>query len=288
MRMAPECAPCLLRRALYEADLVDPSRGREVMASALEILARRFPERPVSVDVATEVHRRTYAILRTDDPYAGHKRVATETARVLLPLARNLIREANDPLEAAVIASIAGNVLDFGIRGGLDSPRTFEGRFLEIYREGLAASDLPTIRRLLRPGAKIVLFTDNCGEILLDALLVEVLSGMGCTVTVVVKGAPMLSDATMKDAVDAGLDRLADAILTTGSDHVGFDPASLPAKVLDAVRGADLILSKGMGNFEAFTETDISPVAFLLRTKCRPVAEAAGAPIDVNAALLRK
>ncbi|MCI0497242.1 MAG: ARMT1-like domain-containing protein [Thermoplasmata archaeon] len=287
MKMAPECIPCLLQRVLYETGLVDRSMEMEVMRASVEVLSRRLAGSPVSVDVATEVHLRAYGILGTDDPYREQKRRANEVARRLMPVARELVGSAEDPLEAAATVAVTGNVLDFGIKGGLNDPDLFERMFLSMFREGLGASDLPRMRSLLVEGARVPYLVDNCGEIILDAILVEHLVGLGCVVDVVVKGAPILSDATMSDAVEAGLDRIASRVLTTGSAYVGLDWNALPPDTKASLSGADLIVSKGMGNFEALTELELPPVAYLMRTKCLPVATAAGAPLGVNAAILR-
>ena len=288
MKVAAECVPCLLRRTLYETRLVDPSKERAVMAAALDILARRFGHHPISTDLATEVHLRTYSILGTSDPYAEQKGRANAAARRLLPMARDIIDSADDRLEAAVTVSVVGNVLDFGIAGGLDDPSQFEGRFLALCGEGLGASDMEEIRGMIHRGSRVPFLTDNCGEIVLDALLVEELVRIGCNIDVVVKGGPMLSDATTEDALEARLDRIASRILTTGTAFVGLDPGALPVDTREALMRADLIISKGMGNFEALTEMDLPPVAYLMRTKCAPVSEEAGVPINVNAAFLRR
>ncbi len=257
------------------------------MAAALEIMAAGFRDDPSSAGLASEVHRSTYRILGTDDPYVGYKRMATDEARAVLPLARSLINDSDDPLETAVLISIVGNVLEYGIEGALSDPGQLESRFREVYSEGLGASDLPSIRERLKPGSSVVFFTDNCGELIFDGLLLEVLRGMGVNLTLVVKGAPILTDATMDDAVEAGLDGIADRVLTTGSDHVGFEPETFSEELVRAIEHSDLVISKGMANYEAFTETDISPVAFLLRTKCDPVARSAGFERDLNVAFMR-
>jgi len=287
MRMTAECVPCLLRRTLLEARLVDPGKEDEVMASALEILAAGFRGDPSSAGLASEVHRATYGILGTDDPYREYKRMATEEARAILPLARSLIEGSDDPFETAVLVSVVGNVLEFGIEGALSDPAQLETRFREVYSEGLGAFDAPGMREHLRPGSVVVFFTDNCGEVLFDRLLIEVLGDMGVEIILVVKGAPILTDATAEDAVDAGLDGIVDRILTTGSDHVGFEPEEFSDELVSALSGCDLVISKGMANYEAFTETDISPIAYLLRTKCTPVARSAGFERDLNVAFIR-
>ena len=135
-------------------------------------------------------------------------------------------------------------------------------------------------------GNKIIYFTDNCGEVVLDSLLLEHLRECGSRVVLVVKGEPILTDATMKDVEEFKLAEVVDRVLTTGVFAVGLDMLNIPADLLNELNSADLIISKGMANFEAFSEKILTPTAFLLRTKCLPVASALGLPVEINAAKL--
>lgn len=284
MKLRAECVPCLLRRTLHEARMVDPSKEEEVMASALKIITTAFPERPVSVDLATRVHMSTYAILGTDDPYLKFKRRSTDVAMSLLPRAQEILESSDDRLRDAALLSIVGNVLDFGIRGGLDDPETLESGFERLFAEGLHVNHLPDMIPFLK--GRVAYFADNCGEILFDALLVREIKALGGEIGFVVKNGPILSDATLQDALSAGIDTIADVLFTTGTRHVGFHPSMLPDELLEFIGSSDIIISKGMANYEAFTETDYRPIGYLMRTKCRPVAEHAHLPEDKNVAFL--
>jgi uncharacterized protein with ATP-grasp and redox domains len=105
-------------------------------------------------------------------------------------------------------------------------------------------------------------------------------------ITMIVKGEPILTDVTLPDALALGLDRQVDKIITTGGFAVGFPFWNMTDELRQALENADFIISKGMGNFECFTETDYRPLAYLMRTKCQPVADASGAPIRSNVAIV--
>ena len=100
--------------------------------------------------------------------------------------------------------------------------------------------------------------------------------------TLVVKGEDVLSDATMKDAVEFGLDNVVDEILTTGCFAVGVDFKNLPKKVLKLIDSTNLIICKGMANYEAFSETNYKPIAYLMRTKCSAIARSIGVAQNIN------
>ena len=286
MKVSPHCVPCLLRRAIYETELVDGNRVPAVIRAACGVFSRRYSPSRVSARLATEVHREVYRVLGSRDPYIGIKRRSNKVASGLLPSAERMVARSRDPLRTAILCSIAGNILDFGIRTDIQSPEDLAGRFSGIVRGGLAIDDTPKLRNLLVPGAKVVYFADNCGEIVLDKLVFRQLRRLGCLITLVVKGEPILTDATLEDVEELGLRREVDAVLDTGSFAVGVDFDRMPAALRRAMRGRDLIISKGMANFESFSGTRWRPIVHLMRTKCAPVASAAGAPLDVSIAKL--
>ncbi len=232
--------------------------------------------------MATEVHRAVYDFLGVRDPYRDVKKRSNELVLGLLPRARRILGRSRDPLEAAIVCSVAGNILDFGIRSDYRAPEDLLRVFKGVVSEGLAVNDLPRLRPLLRPGARVVYLADNCGEIVLDALVLRELRRLGSRVALVVKGEPILTDATMEDVEELGLRREADEVLDTGVFAVGIDLKRMPSALRRALRDADLIFSKGMANFESLSGAGYGPMAFVMRSKCAPVAEAAGAPLDAN------
>jgi uncharacterized protein with ATP-grasp and redox domains len=127
---------------------------------------------------------------------------------------------------------------------------------------------------------------DNMGEILFDMLLLEQLRKYPAKITMVVKGEAILTDVTLPDAMALGLDSKVDRIITTGGFAVGFPFWDMGEELRQTLENADLIVSKGMGNFECFTETDYRPVAHLMRVKCRPVSDASGGPLGSSVALM--
>ena len=137
--------------------------------------------------------------------------------------------------------------------------------------------------RDLLAGAKEVLYLfDNCGEIVLDVPLIRELRSMGLKVTGVVKGEPIITDATWEDLAVSGADQALSGCLTTGAFAIGVDMELAPQELKDAFSRADLVLAKGMANFEALSDLGIRPIAHLLRSKCHPVSQAIGARKDRN------
>lgn len=291
MKMEAQCIPCLLNRVVYECNLARKSKKRcaEIVRECAMLAAREFEYGRCSADIATKVHRRAYKLLGIKDPYAEVKKKSNEVALSLLPKVEKLVRESDDPLKSAILCAIIGNSMDFGIIGSAHSgPEHLIHEFDRMYTEGLGADDVEKIRKYLKPGAKIVLATDNCGEIVFDKLLAQELKKYGVFLTLIVRGGVIMTDATRKEALALGLDKIADEILDTshrkGVAAVGMSFAELKPTVRSRLREADLIISKGMGNYEAFTQSRYRPVAYLMRTKCKVVAESIRLPRNINVA----
>jgi uncharacterized protein with ATP-grasp and redox domains len=286
MRMTPECVPCLIRRVLFEAEEVDGSAAVEAVRNATEMLGELFGEDVCSATVATEVHKATYKILGTRDPYQALKRKSNKVGLELYPAAERFVKTSRNPLRDAFLCSIVGNVLDFGIGTGYDDPARLKKEFRNLLSEGLGHDDTPRIRTILKKAERIVYLADNCGEIVLDRLALKELKKFGVDLTLVVKGEPILTDATKKDISGLGMDKLVDRIVEAHGFAVGMDLGSLRGPFGKMLGNADLIIAKGMANFESLSETDLGPIAYMLRTKCSPVAKAMGLEKDINAVKL--
>ena len=285
MKVHPECAQCLLRRILYETELGGASMDQQyaAMKLAIDALHRDFSPDICSAEIATGVHRGVYDLLGKD-PYADAKAKSNEIALQLLPKARRMVEESDDPFRTAVLCSIIGNVLDFGIRNDFANADVLLEKFDSLCDQGLGHDDTAAIKGMA--AGKVAYITDNCGEIVFDRLLLEELRKMGADITLIVRGEPILTDATMEDVRELGMEGLADRVMSTGRFAVGIPFWDMPEELDRELRSADLIIAKGMANYETLSETDYAPVAYLLRTKCRPVAFSMGLKKDINAAKL--
>jgi uncharacterized protein with ATP-grasp and redox domains len=286
MRMNPECVPCLIRRVLFETEEVRPERSAEAVRSAAAALGRLFGDDVCSASVATEVHRETYRIIGNNDPYKALKRKSNEVALELYPAAERFVGASKNPLRDAFLCAILGNVLDFGIGTGYDHPSKLKKEFKNLLAEGLGHDDTTKIRRMLGKAETVFYLADNCGEVVLDRLALKELKKFDLDLTLVVKEEPILTDVTRKDIKGLGIEKIVDRVIEAPGFAVGIDLRSLRGAFGRLLRDADLVIAKGMANFEALSETDIAPIAYLLRTKCAPVANAMGLRKDINAVRL--
>ncbi|HET6493932.1 MAG TPA: ARMT1-like domain-containing protein [Thermoleophilia bacterium] len=131
-------------------------------------------------------------------------------------------------------------------------------------------------------GARSILFlADNCGEIVLDRLLIEQMPRD--RLTIAVRGAAVLNDATLDDARVAGLDTLA-PVIDNGSDAPATLLADCARDFRRIFREAEVIIAKGQGDYESLSDVD-GHFFFLFKVKCPVVARHAGLPLNAHALL---
>ncbi|MFA5313419.1 MAG: ARMT1-like domain-containing protein, partial [Methanomassiliicoccales archaeon] len=255
-----------MSRIIYQSDLVDPGKRELAVSEALKIIAEGYPRGENSAKLASKVHRKAYESVESIDPYLDLKVRSNEAAVKVLPEARVFIDSSTDRLEAACLVAIAGNVMDFGIKVGMDGPEEFGREFRTILDKGLQVNEVGRLRHLLEGSKQVHYLLDNCGEVVLDRFLVEEIKAMGVKVVGVVKGEPILTDVTADELVSTGMDKVFDSWTTTGTFAVGLDLDKVPS-LRKELEGSDMIISKGMANFEYLSDECLPKVAYLLRTK---------------------
>jgi len=268
---------------IYESELAlkDEKRMEEVMKKVVMEISRLYGSKMSSAEIATRIHGLAYKLIENNDPYKELKERSNAIALKLLPKVERFIDDSDNRLEAAMLAAIAGNSIDFGISGSASSPEELEKRFDGLLSQGLAYNDFEKMKKYLK--GKIVYFTDNCGEIVFDKIVCRELKEHGASITLVPKKYPILTDATIEDVKKLGFDEVVDEIITTGGFAVGVDFKSISEKLKSRITEADIIIAKGMANYEAFSETNYRPIAYLLRVKCKSIAEDMGLALNINA-----
>lgn len=290
MKIQTECVPCLLKRIIFETEqsTKDPEIRTKVIRNACQALSEIYDPNVCSAVIATKVHKIVYETLGDKDPYKDLKNRSNEIAQSLVPRAEEFIENSDDLLKMSMICSIVGNTMDFGIEGSNTHPEMLRDIFEKTVTDGLGYDDTVRLKELLKKSKRVVLFADNCGEIVFDKILCRELKKFNPNMflTLVVRGEPIISDATIKDAEELQFNEVVDEILTTGCFAIGVDFTELPTELEKALKQADLTICKGMANYEAFSETDYCPIAYLLRTKCNAIATSMDLPLNINAVKL--
>ena len=291
MKIEAECAACILNRASAEAieATTNPALRFRAMAELLRLLNKEFKPTAVPADLGTKRDRLIKRITGNDDPYKRIKRLSNEKALKLLPYARKLVEEGytqQDRFKKACLCAIVGNIMEFDIPGHKFTFNSLRKEFREAGKD-LVINDIDKIYELAKKARTVLYLTDNAGEIVFDTLLVEQLKNMGVTVIVGVKGGPIINDATLEDAEASGMNKVADKLITTGTDAVGLVLKEFSAEFLNSYNSVDVVFAKGMGYAETLTEYKLKrPHALLFRTKCNPVANFFGVLREKNVAKL--
>lgn len=272
-----ECVPCLMRQAI-EAPLrftEDPEIRERIVRRVAAAVSQMDMTRPPP-EMGGSVNAVMAEELGIADPYLDEKRRFNELAMELLPTLRRRLGESDRPFETALRFAIAGNVIDFGAPGG-DVSGELERRFDEALEAPLFCPDgiVDRLRRRIDAASRILYLADNAGEVVVDRLLVEMMPEGA--VTVAVRSGPAINDALLEDARYAGLDEVA-TLVESGAALPGTPMGRTSDEFRALFAGADLIISKGQGNFETLSDED-GPMVFLLMAKCPVVARHLGCEV---------
>ena len=221
-------------------------------------------------DLAHELFARNSTILGNHDPFLEYKRRANARVKELLPELRAMVEadrsNGGDPLRKALNLAIIGNYMDAGITRVYDWEQALADEDAAAYGHDAYERFQAEVQK----GARVLILGDNAGEIGLDTLLVAELLNLGCDVTFAVRGGPILNDATMDDAVEMGMTKLC-RVLDSGLAAPGTILGKINAELQQELDAADVVLSKGQGNFEALVDRKPG-VYFAFKAKCEVVA----------------
>jgi len=250
----------------------DPARQWQIVREALARAERLDFTEPPPV-LARELHARVRKLCGAIDPYRRVKDESTRIALQLLPALRREVARAADPFAAAVRLAIAGNVIDFGTNRDLKLDQ-LQILLRDALRLPLSATAVARLRHAMDAAESILFLGDNCGEIVLDRLLLEPYRHK---LTFVVRGGPILNDATLADAAASGLTDLV-PVISTGDAAPGVILKHCSAEFRARFAAADLVIAKGQGNFETL-DGESRRIFFLLKAKCGVVARRLRVPL---------
>jgi uncharacterized protein with ATP-grasp and redox domains len=260
------------------------SLAEKTEAAARKILADAEINVTSSPQVANRILREVRRISGVEDPFTEFKAREMDQARKIFSQLKTPIR--ND-LHSRVSLALLGNNLDFFI----NSEQVLADIPLQFLNEiSYFQDDTDQLEAVLREKpAKVLYLTDNAGEIYFDWPLYEYLRDRSRKTILVVKGGPSLNDLTRTELRSAGLEKMFDPVMDTGTDGAGIDWENVSRDFLDLIASADLILSKGMANFETLYSHDVAaPVFFLFKVKCEPIQNYIQAPANSFMALWKE
>jgi damage-control phosphatase, subfamily I len=279
METRPDCIPCLVRHTRELARENLPEHAREPFFNAVMDRLAVFDPKNAPPLFAREMYDVLGAMAGITDPYAEKKAFSNRRAQELVPRLEHIISCSDDPLGTSLRIAAAGNVIDFGIH---DAPcMEIEETVRQSLLAPFAVDFTAELRERLRGAERVLYIGDNAGEIVLDRLFIERI-GRSC-VTFAVRSAPIINDATLADARQAGLLEIC-TVVESGSRVSGTPLHCCNDAFRDLFFSSDVVISKGQGNFETLFGSG-REVFYLLMVKCPVIAVEIGAPMGSFIAL---
>lgn len=267
MQTYHECIPCFLKQALNAARLAtaDTHVHEHVLRCVLSDVAGMNLNQPPPL-MGQRIHQIIRAATGNSDPYAAVKKQYNEFGLSLYPQLKQTIGQSKNPLEAAIRLSIAGNIIDFGLAESVN-----QAEVASVIEQSLTQpleGDVSAFQAAMASARNILFLGDNTGEIVFDRLLIETLERD--RITYVVRGGPVINDATRADAEFTGITELVD-VMDNGSDAPGTILEQCSESFQQAFKDADLVVAKGQGNFESLSDAN-QHIFFIFKVKCPVVA----------------
>ncbi len=271
MKVYPLCLPCFLNQVRKAAEVAGLSNKEtiEIEREVAKFLWKELDPEKSPGHNATFVHRIFKRMSKVEDPYRNLKDKYNSIALKLEPiLEREIYERSDNKLSIAIKLAALGNVIDFGV------PSTFdlEEEINNFFKTPFAYFDVAILERFLVPGKTVLYAADNAGEIVFDKFLIRKLKERGLRVVLAVRGAPVLNDATVEDAVSTGVADIVDEVVTAGKDYIGIDFEFASSEFKEAWKNSYFVVSKGQANFETLDGVYDKDIFFILKAKCEPVA----------------
>ena len=276
MKVQPGCYNCIKHQLDLLSDAIgrDPQNRERILAELTE-LTREMVHKSSPPEMAS----RYYSIFEREtgiaDPFRREKELSTRLALQMLPELRKSVGTGEGAFERAVLLAIGGNIIDYGATPDFTLDGV-EKKILQVLDYEYDHSAMAELRRRMDAAKKVIYILDNCGEAVIDRLLIELYPEK---ITVAVRGRAILNDATREDALASGLDFV--PITDTGDNTPGVSLRTCSPEFAAELHSADLVIAKGQGNFESLADDFVDrPAFYLLRTKCEVICEKLGAQLN--------
>lgn len=269
MKTYLECIPCFMQQA-YKAAKMSTKDDDQIKLIFDEVgkKIQSFSMKYTPAEYGAEVYKIISEITGVKDPYKQIKDDSIKDAKALIPYLKKNIAKSDNRLQTAVRIAIAGNIIDFGVNETFSLKDDIE----KILIQDFAISDFNYFKSVLKSAKTILYIGDNAGETVFDKLLIEEFKNK--KVFYAVREIPVINDAIFEDAINSDLNEVAE-IISSGVKAPGTILNQCNEKFLELFQSADLVISKGQGNYEGLSDVK-RPLFFLLKSKCEVIAKDLG------------
>ncbi|CAI6147664.1 MAG: hypothetical protein SPLUMA2_SPLUMAMAG2_01690 [uncultured Sulfurimonas sp.] len=277
MLIDKECVACIINQSVKVANAIGAQEDvKNELLSEVTQMSKSFSFTHNPPEIAADVYEKMAVIANKTDLYDEIKDLSTKKASALVPALKEKLKNSQNKLLTATKIAVAGNVIDLAAAVEFD----LEEELVKVFHTEFAQNDFDVMQTKLSQAKTILVIGDNVGEHIFDYLFIEVLQELypSAEYSYMVRGNPIINDVTMKEAKEAGFDTLC-KLVDSGVNTPGFTynrANEYSQKLFDSV---DVVVSKGMGNYECLNESKRDNIFFLLKVKCDVVANSLGKTI---------
>ncbi len=272
MKTYLDCLPCFMNQAIRAGRMAtnDDKKIKQLLDEVGDMI-KHIPMENTPAESGAMVYEKIREITGVNDPYKKIKEESIRDAKALYPKLKEIIEKSEDKLLTAIRIAIAGNIIDFGVNKKFNLVDDVK----RILKQDFAIFDYNKFKEQLKKANNILYIADNAGESVFDKILIEELNK---TITYAVREIPVINDVIIQDAIDSGIDEVA-KIVSSGVKAPGTIMNQCNNEFLELFNNADMIISKGQGNYEGLSNIKRS-VFFLLKAKCHVIAKDIGVNED--------
>ncbi len=270
MNIDEECVGCIINQSLKVALAINADKNlTETLLSNVTKMSQEFSYKLTPPVIAANVYEQMAILAEKDDLYAEVKALSTQKALSFVPMLQNKLKTTQDKLLNATKIAVAGNVIDLAAAVEFD----LEEELDKIFHTEFAHNDFDVMQTALEDARTVLVIGDNVGEHIFDYLFVETLQELypNAIYYYMVRGNPIINDVTIKEAKEAGFHRLCN-LVDSGVNTPGFAYTHANRESQKLFDTVDVVISKGMGNYECMNESKRNNIFFLLKVKCNVVA----------------
>lgn len=263
-----DCIACIMNQALRAGRFAtDDELVIRQLLNDVGMMIKDIPMEASPPEIGGIVYRRINSIISNSDPYMDIKETNIQKALAIYDDIADIVDSSDEPLLYAVKAAIAGNIIDFGV----NKPFDIEKDIIKAMEMDFAVNHFDAFKSELNKAEYVLYIGDNAGEGVFDKILIE---RLGKPVIYAVRGIPIINDITLREAELIGLNDIA-RIVSSGVRSPGLIMSEANEEFIDIFNSADMIISKGQGNYEALSDNE-KRIFFLLRAKCSIIARDIG------------
>lgn len=264
------CVECIINQSFKVANSIGADdKLTSKITSTIKQMSKNFSFDDNPPEIASYVYEKMAVLANKKDLYDEVKKLSTLKALSFVSFLEEKLKNSENKLLTVTKIAVAGNVIDLAACVEFDLEEELE----KIFETKFAYDDFDKFEFEIKKAKQILLIGDNVGEHIFDYIFIKTLQELFPRIKMyyMVRGKPIINDVTMIEAKEAGFDKLCN-LVDSGVNTPGFAYNRATTHAKELFNKVDLVISKGMGNYECLTPSHRDNICFLLKVKCDVVA----------------